>query len=90
MKYVREIDDMYHFPAWSGGKTTLDRVVAEGKSEKLAELANEILCDFGNRIPTDTEINDWLWFESDYIYERLGISHGGKKAKMDKNGGKND
>ena len=28
---------------------------------------------FDNQIPTETEVNDYLWFESDYIYECLGI-----------------
>lgn len=73
MKYITEIDDMRAFPAWSGGETTLDRVIEEGKSVELCKLAEEVLCNFGERIPTKTEINDWLWFEREYIYERLGV-----------------
>ena len=33
----------------------------------------ELLQDIFTDIPTETEINDFLWFDDDYIYDQLGI-----------------
>lgn len=77
IKYTVEIDDIYRFPAWSGGRTTLDRVIAEGKCEKLTSyLEHEVFArelDSEMEI-TDTDINNYLWFERDAIYQALGIT----------------
>ena len=27
---------------------------------------------FSGDIPTEVQINDWLWFDSDFIYQALG------------------
>ena len=70
MKYTVETS-MYNFPAWSGGKDTLDDIKKADKCEELEELIEE---QFYEETPTDTEINDFLWFEREYIYERLGLS----------------
>lgn len=56
---------------WSGAKYTVQRVSNENKEDELMELLEEF---FNGREPTETEVNDFLWFESDYIYECLGIS----------------
>lgn len=56
---------------WSGAKYTVQRVSDENKEDELMELLEEF---FFGREPTETEVNDFLWFESDYIYECLGIS----------------
>lgn len=35
----------------------------------------QLLADeFWNEIPTMTEVNDFLWFEDEYIFETLGIN----------------
>lgn len=57
------------FEAWSGGKSTLDTIIEKGDCDEVEEFFEEIFCD---RIPTDTEINDVLWFEADAIAEHLG------------------
>lgn len=76
IKYTVEIDDMHQFPAWSGGKTTLDRVIIEGKSERLLSyLEHEVFArelDAEMEIK-DVDINNFLWFERDAIYKALGI-----------------
>lgn len=60
---------LYNFEAWSGGKSTLDRIISEGKCEEVEALLEELYPDG----MTDTELNDILWFESDWIYESVGI-----------------
>lgn len=54
---------------WSGAIDTLQKIEEEGKETELMELLQEVFAD----IPTETEINDFLWFEDSYIYENLGI-----------------
>ena len=57
MEYKVEINSLNNFKAWSGGLSTLNTV-----REDL----------FSGNTPTDTQINDWLWFETDFIYQALG------------------
>ena len=71
MKIVREynFNDLYE-NSWSGAIDTLDTIIKNDMESELMEHLEEI---FDNQIPTETEVNDYLWFESDYIYECLGI-----------------
>ena len=55
------------FNAWSGGKDTLDVLIEKGVCDEVEELIEQC---FSN--PTDTDINDFLWFERDQIAEYLG------------------
>lgn len=57
------------FEAWSGGKSTLDTIIEKGDCDEVEEFLEEIFCD---RTPSETEINDVLWFEADAIAEHLG------------------
>ena len=71
MKIAREYDfnDLYR-NSWSGAINTLDTIIKNDMENELMEHLEEI---FDNQIPTETEVNVYLWFESDYIYECLGI-----------------
>ena len=71
MRIIREYDfnDLYE-NSWSGAIDTLDTIIKNDMENELMEHLEEI---FDNQIPTETEVNDYLWFESDYIYECLGI-----------------
>ena len=71
MRIIREYDfnDLYR-NSWSGAINTLDTIIKNDMENELMEHLEEI---FDNQIPTETEVNDYLWFESDYIYECLGI-----------------
>lgn len=71
MVYTQEFD-AYNFQAWSGGKDTLDDVINAGKAEELESLIEDMF-DPENP-PTMTDVNDWLWFDRDTIYEYLGMS----------------
>jgi DNA repair exonuclease SbcCD ATPase subunit len=68
MKIVTEIS-LENFEAWSGAINTLDRIRNAGKCDALeAEL--EMQYPDGM---TDTELNDLLWFDSDWCYEACGM-----------------
>ena len=59
---------LYDFQAWSGGKITLDNIIAEGKAEELDALLNECFEEL-----TDTQLNDILWFDTEWLYEQLDM-----------------
>ena len=68
MKIVCEIS-LENFEAWSGAKSTLDRIIAEGKCDELETVLEELYPDG----MTDTQLNDLLWFEPDTVFELIGI-----------------
>lgn len=68
MEYKVETS-LERFEAWSGGKDTLDVLIEKGDCDEVESLIDELWCD---GMPTDTDINDFLWFERDWIAERLG------------------
>ena len=59
------------FAAWSGGRDTLDTLIEKGVCDEVESLIEETLCS-EESLPSETEINDFLWFERDYIAEYLG------------------
>ena len=58
------------FPAWSGAVHTLDVLI----EKDLCDTVEACLVDVLGEYPTDTEINDMLWFETDAIAEWRGFS----------------
>lgn len=66
---VEKVMDVKDFKAWSGGKDTLDTIIEHEKTDELNELIGELYQDG----ITDTTLNDLLWFESDWLFETLGI-----------------
>ena len=61
--------DLNSFNAWSGAVDTLDRIQREGKCEELKNILEDLYPDG----MTETQLNDLLWFDSEQIYEWLGI-----------------
>lgn len=68
MEYKIECD-LDQFDAWSGGNDTLKVLIEKGVCDEVQSFIEETFC---NEIPTDTDINDFLWFERDQIAEYLG------------------
>lgn len=69
MKYYVETS-LENFEAWSGGRDTLDVLI----EKDLCDTVEACLVDVLGEYPTDTEINDMLWFETDAIAEWCGFS----------------
>lgn len=69
MEYKIKINSIDDFKAWAGGEVTLKTVRERGGIDQLTELCEEV---FSESTPTETQINDFLWFERDYIYKTLG------------------
>ena len=76
--YVKiEMDDFRTLKnnSWSGALDTLKDIEEADKEDELMYLLEEIFTD---TIPTETEVNDFLWFERDSIYESLGLDENGR------------
>lgn len=58
-----------NFDAWSGAVDTKETIINAGKDKDFDYLIEELYPDG----LTDTELNDLLWFEEDWIFEMLGI-----------------
>lgn len=71
MKYYKE-ESLDSFEAWSGGKDTLDTLIEKGDVDSVECLIEELqMCD---EPWSDTQVNDFLWFERDTIAQHLGYS----------------
>ena len=61
--------DLNNFEAWSGAKDTIERVQEHGQIKELEALVNELHPEG----ITKGQLNDFLWFDREYIYNSLGI-----------------
>ena len=59
--------------SWSGAIQTLNAIEEKEKEEEFIDLLNEILsCNAIDGVKwTDTQLNDFIWFDTDYIEECL-------------------
>ena len=67
-KEIYDFDTLYD-NSWSGAVDTLDTIRENEKEEELMQLL-EITFE---EIPSETEVNDFLWFKRDFIFGELGI-----------------
>lgn len=70
MKIVRDYEGIECFGAWSGAIETQTRIIEAGKAAEFDEFVEEIFPDGC----TETELNDFLWFDDEYIFEILEIT----------------
>ena len=69
MKTFNENQTLVDFNAWSGAVSTKDTILENNKGNEFDNLIEELYPDG----LTETALNDLLWFESDWIFENLGI-----------------
>ena len=78
MEIRKEINGFYELAdmVWSGAVDTIADVQNANKENEFMDFLEMI---FMNREepPTDTEVNDFIWFERDYIYENIGLTENG-------------
>jgi hypothetical protein len=70
MYIKKHYNNLANFDAWSGGLDTLNTIKEHDKIDDLEYLLEEL---FYNKTPTETEINDFLWFDDGYIFDQLNI-----------------
>lgn len=68
MFYQKEFD-IYKFQFWSGAKDTIKKIEELGAMRDLEQLIVDIFPEGA----TETDINDFVWFEDIMIEESLGI-----------------
>lgn len=69
-----EIMDM----CWSGAIDTLKDIERNNREDEFMSLLEEM---FLETTPTDTEVNDFIWFDREYIYEHCGLDENGNEPK---------
>ena len=73
MQVTSEVTSLYYFEAWSGAIYTKNKLMENGINEEFISFAEEIFPDGC----TDTELNDFLWFETNLIFEHFGLDENG-------------
>ena len=66
--------------SWSGPRQTLDDIRNADLEEEFMQYLDEM---FGADEVGDTELNDFIWFERDTIYDYLGLDENGEIPKDD-------
>ena len=72
---INGFNELYDM-SWSGGRDTLDDILEHDRERELMNLLEEVFFD---EIPSDTEVNDFLWFERSMIYEHCGLDENGEE-----------
>lgn len=58
------------FPWWTGARDTIAEVKKHNKMDELQSLIEE---NFSDKVPTATEVNDFVWLERSWILTQLDI-----------------
>ena len=66
MEYTKELN-LTEFKFWSGAKDHCFTYT------ELSDLESSIEDIFGDKAPTETEINDFFWFEGEFLCECIGV-----------------
>ena len=66
---IKTEKNLRNFEAWSGAIETKNLILDAGLEEEFEGLIEELYPDG----LSETELNDILWFDSDWILENLGI-----------------
>ena len=69
MKLIIDNASITDFDAWSGAKDTQQTIIDNNKENTFDSLIDELYPDG----ITDTQLNDLLWHDSDWVLEQLGI-----------------
>lgn len=73
IKYTNTIDNFDELKGlcWSGAIHTLNIIEENNMEDEFMNLLEEMFFDTENI--TITGINDFIWFDDDFIFENLGI-----------------
>ena len=71
MKIVNNNLSLRNFEAWSGAKDTKQLILDNNKEDDFEFMMEDLYPDG----ITDTQLNDILWFETDWICVTLGIDN---------------
>ena len=66
---INESNSILNCDAWSGAKSTKEDIIQAGLVDEFDALIEELYPDG----ISETQLNDILWHDSDWVYETLGI-----------------
>ena len=58
--------------SWSGAIPRLNQIEEQEKEEEFLSLVNELISSSENGW-TDTELNDFIWFDDEWYFKELGM-----------------
>lgn len=70
MKTFNDNTTLENFEAWSGAKDTKETILNANKGKDFDSLIEDCYPDG----LSETQLNDILWFDSEWVFEMLGIS----------------
>ena len=68
---VYDFNELYN-SSWGGAISTLKTIEEEEKEDDFLDLINDIISTYEKGLDR-TKLNDFIWFDSDYIFESLAI-----------------
>jgi hypothetical protein len=71
MKIINDNLSLRNFDAWSGAKDTKQLILDNNKEDEFEFMMQDLYPEG----MTETQLNDILWFETDWICETLGIDN---------------
>ena len=79
MEIRKEINGFYELAdmVWSGAVDTITDIQNANKENEFMDFLEMVFMD-REEPPTETEVNDFIWFEREYIYEHLGLTEDGE------------
>lgn len=83
MKVYKECNSIYDFEFWAGAENTISSICAANKENEFWDFIEEYFDGYDSI--SETELNDFVWFESDYIYEHIGLTKDGELPEDDEN-----
>jgi hypothetical protein len=75
MEYKQDFS-VYQFPWWSGARDTIKDIENADKMDELQDHLEEVFAD--GELPTDTNINDYVWHDRAMVYAALGLDENGE------------
>ena len=77
MKIRREINSFHELAdmVWSGATDTIADIQNANKEDEFMIFLEGVFYD---EVPTDTEVNNFIWHDRDYIYENIGLTENGE------------
>ena len=76
MEIRKEINSFYELAdmVWSGAVDTIADIQNANKENEFMDFLEMVFMD---TVPTDTKVNDFIWFERDFIYKNIGLTEDG-------------
>jgi len=68
---IKKEVSLRYFEFWSGAISNAEKLTVD-ELDQLEQILEDTYCD---ELPTETEINDLMWFEFETICEWLGLDY---------------